>query len=138
MGGVPRVVMRAGPTPFVEPWRPLVTSVGRTDTWSETATLPRGSQPSPWLRLSFPSLFFFLLFRAAPSACGSSQARGQIGAIAASLHHSHSQTGSKQHLRLTQVSGHLPCVTVHEPFPPLWAFTSPINSAPEILITSCE
>ena len=29
------------------------------------------------------------LFRASPAAYGSSQARGQIGATAASLHHSH-------------------------------------------------
>ena len=39
--------------------------------------------------------FFVLLFRATPSAYGSSQARGQIRATAASLHHSHSNTGSK-------------------------------------------
>ena len=34
--------------------------------------------------------FLFLLFRAAPEAYGSSQARGRIRAVAASLHHSHS------------------------------------------------
>ena len=34
-------------------------------------------------------LFVFLLFRAAPKAYGGSQARGQIGAIVAGLHHSH-------------------------------------------------
>ena len=39
--------------------------------------------------LSFIYLFF-LLFRAAPTAYGSSQARGRIGATAASLHHGHS------------------------------------------------
>ena len=42
--------------------------------------------------------FFFCLFRAAPVAYGSSQARGQIGAAAASLHHSHSNEGSEPHL----------------------------------------
>ena len=31
---------------------------------------------------------------------GSSQARGPTGATAANLHHSHSNTGSKLHLRL--------------------------------------
>ena len=36
--------------------------------------------------------FFFLLFRAAPKACGGSQAMGPVGATAASLHHSHSST----------------------------------------------
>ena len=35
-----------------------------------------------------------MLSRAAPMAYGSSQARGWIGAIAASLHHSHSNAGS--------------------------------------------
>ena len=41
--------------------------------------------------------FFFLLFRAAPVAPGSSQARGLIGAAAAGLHHSHSNAGSLTH-----------------------------------------
>ena len=36
------------------------------------------------------SFFFFLLFRATPVTYGSSQARGQIGATAAGLHHNHS------------------------------------------------
>ena len=35
-----------------------------------------------------------LLFRAAPEAYGSSQDRGQIGAVAASLHHGHSHSHS--------------------------------------------
>ena len=39
-----------------------------------------------------------LLFRATTEAYGSSQARGQIGATAASLCHSHSNTGSELHL----------------------------------------
>ena len=40
---------------------------------------------------------FFFLFRAAPAAYGSSQARGRIRATAAN--HSHSITGSKLHLQ---------------------------------------
>ena len=48
-----------------------------------------------------PSRSLFLLFRAAPSAYGGSQARGLIGATAAGLHHSHSNTGSKPPLRPT-------------------------------------
>ena len=47
--------------------------------------------------LSF--LFLFGLFRAAPAACGHSQAWGQIGAAAAGLHHSHSNARSEPHLR---------------------------------------
>jgi len=39
-------------------------------------------------------LFFFFL-RATPTAYGGSQARGQIGAVAASLHHNHSKEGSE-------------------------------------------
>ena len=39
--------------------------------------------------------FFFFFFRAAPMACGGSQARGWIKAVAAGLHHSHSNTRSE-------------------------------------------
>ena len=43
----------------------------------------------------FTLFFFFLfLFRAAPKAYGSFQARSQIGAVAAGLQHSHSNTAS--------------------------------------------
>ena len=43
-------------------------------------------------------LFVCFLFRATPVAYGDSQARGPIGAAAASLHHSHSYMGSETHL----------------------------------------
>ena len=43
-------------------------------------------------------IFLLLLFRTAPEAYGGSQARGQIGAVAASLRHSHNNAGSKPHL----------------------------------------
>ena len=36
-----------------------------------------------------------------PETYGSSQARGLIGAVATSLHHSHSNAGSRLHLRPT-------------------------------------
>ena len=49
--------------------------------------------------LFFIYLSIFLLFRAAPAADGSSQARGWIGAVAAGLHHSHGNTGSQLYLR---------------------------------------
>ena len=46
--------------------------------------------------LSSNILFFFSFFlRATLAAYGSSQARGLIRAIAAGLHHSHSNTGSE-------------------------------------------
>ena len=48
--------------------------------------------------------YFFFLFAiswAAVIAYGGSQARGRIGATAASLDHSHSNKGSKPHLRPT-------------------------------------
>ena len=47
----------------------------------------------------FISFYFILLFRAVPEAYESSQARGQKGAAAACLHHSHSDTRSKPRLR---------------------------------------
>ena len=44
---------------------------------------------------------FFFLFRATPAAYGGSQARGQIRAAAADLHHSHSEARSEPHLQPT-------------------------------------
>ena len=55
----------------------------------------------------YPQFFFFLfflsfvLFRAAPAACGGSQARGLIGAVATGLRQSRSNTRSEPHLRPT-------------------------------------
>ena len=46
-------------------------------------------------------LFFFAISWAAPTAYGGSQARGQIGAVATSLHQSHSNVGSEPHLQPT-------------------------------------
>ena len=43
----------------------------------------------------------FWLFRATPPAYGSSQARGQVGAAAASLHHRHSKARSQPPLQAT-------------------------------------
>ena len=43
--------------------------------------------------------FFFYLFRAAPGAHGSSQARGRIGAVAASPHHGQGNSGSGPRLQ---------------------------------------
>ena len=53
---------------------------------------------SPILGLSFLFLFSFSFFRATHVAYESSQARGRIGAEVASLHHSHSNAGSKLQL----------------------------------------
>ena len=58
-------------------------------------------------KLSFKKKFFFFFFglfafsRAAPTAHGGSQATGRIGATAAGPRHSHSNSGSKPHLRPT-------------------------------------
>ena len=46
-------------------------------------------------------LFLFCPFRAAPAAYGGSQPWGAIRAVAASLHHSHSNPGSEPCLRPT-------------------------------------
>ena len=54
--------------------------------------------------LSLPTLVwsrYSFIFRVAPVAYVTSQARGRIGAVAAGLHHSHSKAGSEQHLWLT-------------------------------------
>ena len=83
--------------------------------------LPRLSSPSPislslQIRLICPcvlykwnhtvytlvfSFSFCFLEPAAPAAYGGSQARGQITALAAGLHHSHSKAGSEPPLRAT-------------------------------------
>ena len=55
---------------------------------------------SIFLFFSFFS-FVFCPFRAAPATCGGSQAGGPIGAVAASLHHSHSHARSKLRLQPT-------------------------------------
>ena len=49
----------------------------------------------------FVCLFIYLFFRAAPLAYRASQARRQIGATVASLHHGHSNTRSKLRLQPT-------------------------------------
>jgi len=103
------------------------------------STLLRDLQPLPFFLPSF--LFFFLLsflffsfflfslslslclFRASTTACANSQARGQIGATAARLRHSHSNTGSEPYLRPTpQLSAML------DPWPTDWGQGS--NSHP--------
>ena len=56
----------------------------------------------PWLQISF---FFFFVFLGPHMAYGGSQARGLIGAVAAGLHHSHSNTRSEPHLQ-TYTTGH--------------------------------
>ena len=48
--------------------------------------------------LGFLFFGFFFAFRATPMAYGGFQARGQIRAIAVSLHHSHSNAGFEPHL----------------------------------------
>ena len=49
----------------------------------------------------FNFFVFFFFFRATPTVYGGSQARGQTGAGAASLYHSHSNMGSEPRLRPT-------------------------------------
>ena len=55
--------------------------------------------------LSLSLFFFFCLFRAAPKAY-SSQVRGQIGAVAAGLHHSHSNARSEWAMSATYTIAH--------------------------------
>ena len=57
---------------------------------------------SVFLFFGFFVCLFFFPFRATPMTYGSSQARGQIGAAAVSLCHSHSNMQSKPYLWTTQ------------------------------------
>ena len=52
-------------------------------------------------QLEYTLIYLFSPFRASPAAHGSSQARSQIRAAAAGLHHSLSNARSKPHLRPT-------------------------------------
>ena len=70
---------------------PFETQIKRKDNWIEIFLVT----------LQFFLVLFFCLFRAAPVAHGGSQARGQIGAVATGLHHSHSNTRAKPHLQPT-------------------------------------
>ena len=70
----------------------------------ESQSVPRFSYNMLCYDVAFPhcislslSLFFFL-FRAAPAECGSSQARGRFGAVAAGLCRSHGNARSQLHL----------------------------------------
>ena len=53
------------------------------------------------ITMFFVFLGFFAFFRAAPTAYGGSQARNLIGAVAAGLRQSHSNTGSEPRLQPT-------------------------------------
>ena len=70
----------------------------------QTQSLSPVSSPStcwtkwPWAVCTHAIPTFFFRIRATPMEYGSSQARRQIGAAAASPHHSHSNVGSKAHL----------------------------------------
>ena len=75
-------------------------------TWQRPPTLPCTMDPyytldlHPWYMNHF--LFVFVcLFRTTLSAHGSSQAKGQIRAVAVSLHHSHSNARWEPRLRST-------------------------------------
>ena len=72
-------------------WQPILMQPGHSDPISQEEE-GGGAQAGPHL-LPF---FFFGLFRATPEAYGSCQATDQMGATAASLHHSN--TRSKPHL----------------------------------------
>ena len=65
-----------------------------------TACLPPGVESGlDWFSQVTFFFFFFFFLRATPAAYRASQARGQIEV--ASLHHSHSNIGSKLHLQPT-------------------------------------
>ena len=61
-----------------------------------------GQQRLSYIKNLLSSFCFFVFFRAALAAYGSSQARGLIRAVAAGLCHSHSNVGFELHLQTTQ------------------------------------
>ena len=78
-------------------WSPAVCLCGlRSNTNSLSDTSQALGSVSLFVCL-FVCYFGFLFFRAVPMAYGKSQARGPIGAAAASLDHSHSDARSLTH-----------------------------------------
>ena len=70
-----------------------------------THTLQMGNEKFlnmlPYFLFNLIYLVIVWLFRATPAVYGGSQARCQIGAVAASLHYSHSSAGCELHLQPT-------------------------------------
>ena len=95
------LLCQAFPNSQTSPFIKLLLSVLVPSSLPQTYLDPVTSYPDyshSFLFLFIFFLFVFCPFRAAPMAYGSSQARGWIGAAAASLHHSHSNTRLKPRL----------------------------------------
>ena len=60
-----------------------------------TKKIQKYNRKNKLLTISVYIHFFFFLFKASPAAYGSSWSRGQVGAAAASLHHSQDKTEPK-------------------------------------------
>ena len=84
----------------------------------------------PEFKFLFYLIFSFSFdFRAEPMAYGSFQARGQIGTVAASLHHSHSHVGSES-ATYTTVQGNAGVRAGIEPATP-WILVRFITTQPQ-------
>ena len=82
----------------------------QTDYHRASGGVPCAAQQVRFIQIRAPRVCFVFAFsRATPEAYGDSQARGRIGAVAASLHHSHSNARSEPHLRLTPQLTAMPC-----------------------------
>ena len=91
----------------------------RAEKPSDKVPFPRFFSLSPTPNLStflssyYLFIYLFLFLRATPAACGSSQARSQIGAPASSLHHRHSSVGSEPRLWPTPQLTAMPVPLTH-------------------------
>ena len=81
----------------------VLATPGDSPNFSDTASLHK-----PASLLFFLFFCAFVFFSATPTAYGSSQARGQIGALVAGLRHSHSNTRSATY---TTAHGHAGSLT---------------------------
>ena len=79
---------------FIKGWGQSLPVKGERTLVDELA-LSSGIKQMLWF---FVFVFVFVFLMATPTAFGSPQARVGIGAVAASLHHCHSNTTSKSHL----------------------------------------
>jgi len=74
---------------------------GHKDIFSILLEAKQGQRQGNMNSFFFFLVFFFAVSWAAPAAYGGSQARGQIGAVAASLRQSHGNAGSELCLQPT-------------------------------------
>ena len=77
---------------------------GFPSNWTSFWLIKKGLYFKLYMKYVFLVVVVVLLFQAVPAAYGGSQARGQIGAVAAGLCHSRGNAGSEPRLPIPQLT----------------------------------